>query len=294
MTDQSADFKTVRSIVKYALQPALMFGVLFVWSLYPDSPAVYPLIILSVQLVLGGLESWLPARSHWRQIGWEKVLNVCLVLLLTIGVVTVGGFYAELLAQPLSNLRQDLGLDIWPHEWPVLVQLFMAFFLSEFIWYWFHRAEHRWAVIWRVSGHGAHHAFKKLEAINFGLNHPLEFSLLVLPSALVELFFGVGLAAAGAGFLVVTLASIAHSNLDLNTKVIGWLFTTNDYHIRHHSVVLEESNTNYGCSAIIWDRVFGTFVDSNIVEVGTGASEPSLWQKFIMPIRQPTDTAIAP
>ena len=26
-------------------------------------------------------------------------------------------------------------------------------------------------------------------------------------------------------------------------------------------MVLNESNTNYGCSAILWDRVFGTFRD---------------------------------
>ncbi|MFT7652721.1 MAG: sterol desaturase/sphingolipid hydroxylase (fatty acid hydroxylase superfamily) [Limisphaerales bacterium] len=294
MTDHSADFKTVRRIVKYALQPVLMVAVILCFWLFPDSPLVYPLTILSVQIVLGVFEAWLPSRPNWRQIGWEKVLNVGLVVILTMGAVLAGGFYAELLALPLTNLRQSLGLDVWPHEWPVLVQLFMVFFLSEFIWYWFHRAEHRWPVIWRVSGHGVHHSFKKLEAINFGLNHPLEFSLLVLPSALVELFFGVGLAAAGAGFLTVTLASIAHANLDLNSKVIGWLFTTNNFHIRHHSMVLEESNTNYGCSAIIWDRVFGTFADSKIVEAGTGATEPSLWQKFIMPVREPTDTAIAP
>jgi sterol desaturase/sphingolipid hydroxylase (fatty acid hydroxylase superfamily) len=52
-----------------------------------------------------------------------------------------------------------------------------------------------------------------------------------------------------------------HSNLDLDSKGIGWLFTTNGYHFRHHSRVFEESNTNYGCAAIVWDRVFGTFAE---------------------------------
>ena len=118
--------------------------------------------------------------------------------------------------------------------------------------------------------------------------------LLVLPSALVELFFGVGMAAAGAAVLAVSQASIAHSNLRLNSKGIGWLFTTNTYHIRHHSAVLEESNTNYGCSAIVWDRVFGTFEDGAIAEAGIGPTEPSLWEKFLMPLKEPQDSAIAP
>ena len=172
--------------------------------------------------------------------------------------------------------------------------MFLVFFMSEFIWYWFHRAEHRWHLVWRMSGHGAHHSFKRLGALNFGLNHPLEFFLLVLPAALVELTFGVGVAAAGAAIFSTAQASIAHANLDLNTKVIGWLFTTNRYHIHHHSMVLEESNTNYGCSAIVWDRLFGTFSSADTLEAGTGPTEPSLWEKLLMPIREPADTSIAP
>ena len=105
---------------------------------------------------------------------------------------------------------------------------------------------------------------------------------------------GTGAAAAGAAILTVTQASIAHANIALNTRWIGLLFTTNKYHICHHSVVLEESNTNYGCSAIIWDRVFKTFLDKTTGEAGTGATEPTMWGKFLMPFKEPEDTAIAP
>ncbi|MEM7017490.1 MAG: sterol desaturase family protein, partial [Pseudomonadota bacterium] len=131
-------------------------------------------------------------------------------------------------------------------------------------------------------------------ALNFGLNHPVEYFFILLPAALVELTFGVGVAAAGAAIFGVTQTSIVHANIKLNTQWIGLLFTTNTYHICHHSAVLEESNTNYGCSAIIWDRVFGTFLDRQIVDAGTGPTEPTMWQKFLMPIRDPVDTEIAP
>ena len=76
-------------------------------------------------------------------------------------------------------------------------------------------------------------------------------------------------------------------------KPIG-LFTTNRFHIHHHSVVLEESNTNYACSAILWDRVFGTFADAATAETGTGPTEPDMWAKFWMPFEEPEDTATAP
>ncbi|NKB99094.1 MAG: hypothetical protein GKR90_11465 [Pseudomonadales bacterium] len=278
----------------YALQPLLAGGVLVFWYFNQDFPNGYVLSILAVNVILGVLEHWRPARPDWVQRWREKSRNIVLVVILTVGAGIVVGLYDSTLRQPLSDLRESLGADIWPHEWPLLVQVFMVFFLSEFIWYWMHRAEHRWGVVWRVSGHGAHYSFKHLGAINFGANHPLELFFIALPSALVELFFGVGIAAAGAAVFSVTQATIAHTNLRMNANVVGWLFTTNRYHVHHHSSILEESNTNYGCSAIIWDRIFGTFADAETVDTGTGPTEPSLWQKLIMPVREPEDTATAP
>ncbi len=282
------------SIVKYTLQPVALLVIMGYWLLEPDNPLVFAITIGALHVVLGVLEHVVPARPGWLIRGWEKVRNIFLVIVLTLALGFVAALYDAVLREPLGVLRQSLGLDIWPHHWPLLAQVLLVFFASEFIWYWVHRAEHRWRLVWKLSGHGAHHSFKQLSALNFGLNHPLEFFLLVLPAALIELTFGVGLAAAGATILGTAQASIAHCNLDLNTKGIGWLFTTNRYHILHHSMVLEESNTNYGCSAIVWDRLFGTFSDARTVEAGTGPTEPSLWQKFLMPVREPSDTSIAP
>jgi sterol desaturase/sphingolipid hydroxylase (fatty acid hydroxylase superfamily) len=130
--------------------------------------------------------------------------------------------------------------------------------------------------------------------LNFGLNHPLELFFLLLPSALMELTFGIGAATAGAAILLITQASIAHANTAMNTRWIGLVFTTNSYHICHHSADLAQSNTNYGCAAIIWDRVFGTFLDEPIVDAGTGPTEPTMWRKFLMPLQEPEDSAVAP
>jgi sterol desaturase/sphingolipid hydroxylase (fatty acid hydroxylase superfamily) len=280
--------------VKWLLQPAAIVLILGYWAGEPGNPFAFAVTIGSLHVVLGALEHLYPARPGWLIDGWEKVRNVCIVIILTIAIGFVGTLYDAVLREPLGQVRASLHLDVWPQHWPLIAQVFGVFFLSEFIWYWFHRAEHRWHLVWRLSGHGAHHAFKRLGALNFGLNHPLELFQIVLPAAIVELTFGVGVAAAGAALLGAAQASMAHSNLDLNTRVVGWLFTTNRYHIHHHSMVLEESNTNYGCSAIVWDRLFGTFSDAPTVEAGTGATEPTLWQKLLMPVREPADTAIAP
>ncbi len=58
--------------------------------------------------------------------------------------------------------------------------------------------------------------------------------------------------------------------------------------------MLEESNTNYGCAVILWDRLFGTFSDAATVATGIGDTEPSLLGKALLPFREPQDTAVAP
>lgn len=277
-----------------ALQPMLVSLVLFGWWLDPSSIGRYLGGLLFVQVVLGLLERRYALRPQWLLPAATVARYVVLVVVLVFALGFVGELYSKVLASPLSELRGQLGLDIWPHGWPVLAQVFLAFFLSEFIWYWLHRAEHCWSVLWRVSGHGAHHAFKKLSALNFGLNHPFELFFIAFPAALIELFFGVGLAAAGAALLGATQASIAHANLGLNTRYVGWLFTTNRYHLLHHSSNLAESNTNFGCAAIVWDRMFGTFSDRVVVDAGIGPTEPTLGQKLFMPFREPTGSTVSP
>ena len=44
---------------------------------------------------------------------------------------SVGDIYTHLLSPPLDGMRNALGLDIWPHDWPLIVQLFMVFTLNE-------------------------------------------------------------------------------------------------------------------------------------------------------------------
>lgn len=281
-------------LLHYGLQPALLVFVLGLWSLWPDSEATLVVGVLVVLVVLGILESIQPARPEWSFGARERIFQIFVYALLGGLAIGVQELYRTTLSAPLEELRAAAGLDIWPHRWPGLVQVFVLFFASEFVWYWIHRAEHRFTAVWRASGHGAHHSFKKLGALNSGLNHPFELLLIVLPALLIELVFGVGSATAGAALLLSTQAAVAHANLDLNSAGIGWLFTTNRHHIHHHSAVLEESNTNYGCSAIVWDRLFGTFADAPTAETGTGPTEPHTWAKLQMPFREPEDTATAP
>lgn len=280
--------------LELGLQPILLVAALSAWYLNQDNPLTWVWIVIAVQFVLGCLEAWRPARLDWRQMAPEKLRNIGIAMVIYFGTGVVALLYDTHFTPLLTSLRTELGLNLWPQRWPLMTQVLLLFVLVELIWYWLHRFEHRFSAVWRISGHGAHHSFKHLGAINFATNHPLELVWIAFPSAFVGVLLGAGPAIGGAVVLATVQASIVHSNLQLNSRVIGWFFTTNQYHIRHHSQVMVESNTNYGCSTIFWDRVFGTFASGPTLETGTGPTEPSTWQKLWMPVREPVDTSIAP
>ena len=152
------------TLIKYALHPVILLCVIGAWLMNPESPALYLVVLLCVQLLLGTLEYWIPARQMWVVHAKEKITGILIVLVLIICSISVAMLYVAFLSEPLAQLRETLHLDFWPHDWPLVIQLFMAFILSEFIWYGIHRAEHRWHIVWRVSGHGAHHSTSQTRA----------------------------------------------------------------------------------------------------------------------------------
>ena len=145
-------------VIAYALQPFILIVLLLVWLLDPANPLVVIGSIFCAQLLLGLIEVWRPARPEWLQNAKVRLRNIAIFVGVLLGTAWIADWYVVVLAQPLAEARTALGLDIWPHEAPLLLQAAMVFFLAELIWYWFHRAEHRWPVVWRVSGHGAHHS----------------------------------------------------------------------------------------------------------------------------------------
>jgi len=170
----------------------------------------------------------------------------------------------------------------------------LLFFASDFIYYWIHRAIHRWGWLWKASGHGFHHAFQNLHALNVGTNHPFEIVLLTLPMVLVATIFGAGAeAVGGASVLIVVNTAAAHANVRMETPGLSWIVTSANQHRRHHSNHFETSNTNFACNAILWDRLFGTYSSGEVAQTGIGPREPTLLQKFLLPFREPdfADTA---
>lgn len=282
------------SFIYYGLQPAILLVVFVIACTQDVTLGVTAGVLVGVQLLLGFLEHRSPLNPAWIVRGVEKWQHFGFFLLYSLSAALILELYHRYVAGWLDTWRHALGLDIWPSHWPVAARILLALICSEFIWYWFHRLEHRYAIVWRISSHGVHHSFKKLNALNFNTNHPIEALVISLPAVLVAFLLGAGSDSQAALLLIIANTSCAHANINMNTKGIGWFFTTNAWHFRHHSVVMPESNTNYGCMLIIWDRLFSTFEEGIPVELGTGPREPTFKEKMLMPLREPEGSSIAP
>jgi sterol desaturase/sphingolipid hydroxylase (fatty acid hydroxylase superfamily) len=282
-------------LVYYGLQPLMLIGSYGLW-VYWDHDGVALLAALFVSYWLLMLcERFFPAHPDWRQSAGEhaSVLGISVFCLVLAGVFA--GLHSSIFGEALIQIRHRGGIDVWPNEWPVLAQVLLIYFSSELVFYWIHRGLHRWKILWRASGHGFHHAFRNMHSVNFMTSHPFDLVFLALPQVLVTAALGAEpTAAIGANLLIVINGFFAHSNVRTNSKLIGWFFTTSEYHELHHSNVLEQSNTNYSCNAILWDRVFGTFCDERVEQTGIGPIEPSFSEKLLLPVRDPEYTTIAP
>lgn len=287
--------KLAGTLVEYTLHPGLILGAVLLWYQLGSTSSATLIALMAALAVIRVCETFYPAHADWQQTSAEvaTILGITLVGIVLLGVVDE--LYAATLAIPLAAIRQAAGLTIWPDAWPMLAQILLLYFASEFIFYWIHRGIHNSTVLWRLSGHGFHHSFQNLHAINFLTAHPFEIFFLSVPTLLLSYLVGApSEAILGAALLLTVNACFAHANVRIKSDWLGLFFTNSVQHSRHHSTVFAESNTNFSCNAIIWDRLFGTFSRGAVEQTGIGPTEPDLLAKLLLPVREPDDIQTAP
>ncbi|MGE0424198.1 MAG: sterol desaturase family protein [Reyranellaceae bacterium] len=153
----------------------------------------------------------------------------------------------------------------WQHRLTTVqldtVSAFVLLFLGqEFCYYWFHRASHR--VRWFWATHAVHHSPEQLNlagSYRFGLTGRLSgTALFYVP--LIWLGFP-----PAAVFLTLSLNLLYQYWLHTTwIPKLGWLeyvFNTPSHHRVHHASNPEYLDANYGGVLIIFDRLFGTFIE---------------------------------
>jgi sterol desaturase/sphingolipid hydroxylase (fatty acid hydroxylase superfamily) len=208
---------------------------------------------------------------------------------------------------PFSNIiaatwAQDIGFGLlnmvsmpW---WAVLAPTLIIRTLTQ---YWYHRASHRWSLLWRL--HRIHHSDTHIDLSLALREHPLD----LIPSLLVHgastIIFGLPVWAVALVDLLLILGHYwqhidgkMHPRL---AKALGGIFATPEIHRIHHSAWERQTNSNYGNLLIIWDRIFGSFVEPAEGEphrIGLGDLDDrmagSLLAQLMLPLRNPRETEI--
>ena len=123
------------------------------------------LLVLAAGLVVFGLERVFPYHRSWLHSKGDLAPDVAYLLgvgtpvsLFVAPVATLMGLSA------LGWLSQRFGADLWPTEWPFLVQLPLALVVAEFPKYWHHRLQHNTDFLCRF--HATQHSAPRLYWMN--------------------------------------------------------------------------------------------------------------------------------
>ena len=124
-----------------------------------------------------------------------------------------------------------------------------------------HYVFHHVPLLWRL--HRMHHADIDID-VTTGLRfHPIEILISMAIKVAVVLALGVPAAAVVTFEVLLNATSMFnHSNVALPRRldrIVRWLVVTPQMHQVHHSIVRQETDSNFGFNLPWWDRLFGTY-----------------------------------
>jgi sterol desaturase/sphingolipid hydroxylase (fatty acid hydroxylase superfamily) len=203
---------------------------------------------------------------------------------LAMGAFLWGPLVSDLYRTPVSEgfraIRDRAMLEISLEPTTVFGLFGAVIFIDickAFPYYWLHRVQHESLFWWRM--HGTHHHITKMSFLRGARTHPFEYLALSLGSLTVMAFMGASdeVLAVSAAFGMWN-GKFNHSNLPLKSlPVYDWVFATAPQHHVHHALDRRQSDSNYGCQIILWDRIFGTYcgdTSSQVGQIGAGKAVP--------------------
>ena len=145
--------------------------------------------------------------------------------------------------------------------WPFWLEVVLAVVVLDLVLYGQHVMFHAVPGLWRL--HMVHHADLDFDLTTGVRFHPFE----VLLSMVIKV---VAVGALGAAPVAVILFEIVlsatsmfnHGNVVLPRaldRLLRLVVVTPDMHRVHHSVIVNETNSNFGFNLPWWDRLFGTY-----------------------------------
>ena len=220
-----------------------------------------PLRLAAFFAVLAAMAAWeglsprrprlTPRRIRWTSnLGLAVVNSLALRFLVPVTAVAAAAYSAE----HGSGLFNRVGLTGLPAVISGILLLDLAIYAQHAL---FHFAP----VFWRL--HKVHHTDTEVD-VTTGLRfHPVEVILSMGIKIGVVLLLGVPVPAVLLFEIILNGTSMFnHGNVRIGAgpdKALRLFVVTPDMHRVHHSVIIKETNSNFGFNFPWWDRLFGTY-----------------------------------
>lgn len=161
---------------------------------------------------------------------------------------------------PFAYLSGSLVYRAVPEFEPLIAPLslgnaIVAVLVADFLYYWFHRAQHAIPWLWRI--HAVHHSAERMGA-GAGFHHLLEAPLRALLVGVPAAYLFGGGAGYVVAFFVVMHGYYVHTTTRINFGRFSWMICDNRVHRIHHSLEPKHFDKNFGVLTLVWDRLFGT------------------------------------
>jgi len=211
--------------------------------------------------VFSAMALWelLAPRRPWavgRALRWPSNLGILVADVLAVRLLlpTAAAGVALVAAERGFGLFHVIGLPFW-------LAAPIGFLALDLVIYGQHVMFHHVPWLWRL--HRMHHADLDIDVTTGVRFHPVEILLsLVIKIATVALL-GIPVAAVVCFEVVLNATSMFnHANASLPRwldRVARLMLVTPDMHRVHHSILRQETDSNFGFNLPWWDRLFGTY-----------------------------------
>lgn len=256
-------------------------------------------VFASIFILMAVAEAAFPRKTRTQTRSKRWVTNWALVILDTVAL----RIFVPVLAVGMAIYTDEKGWGLFAlTALPTWLEITLAIVLLDMAVYAQHVASHKIPILWRF--HKVHHVDRDIDVTTGARFHPVEILYSMAYKLACVVIIG---PAATAVFLFEVIlnasAMFNHSNVKLPLgfdKIMRTLIVTPDMHRVHHSIIQEETDSNYGFFLSIWDQLFRTYIpqpreghDGVIIgleEHQTDAPATLLWS-LLLPFKGPASHA---
>lgn len=272
-------------LIRYASYPLIIgsagmvvlritYGNLPYWPCALFTTAIVMLLVAVLERIQPYQEAWLHDQQDTLADIVHALFSISLIFMATTCI---------------NLLRAYLQLPaLWPHSYPLWLQLLLAGLVIDFGLWLMHRLSHQYPFLWKL--HALHHSAERLYWLNGERRHPLSAIVLAAPGIVLLVILGTPTVLIGCWLTLVAVhLAFQHANLDYTLGPLRHLLASAEAHRWHHK--RGYGKKNLGEVWLIWDHLFGSYhAETDPIqahEVGLNSHMPKRYlQQMVWPFKK--------